>query len=193
MRPSRPTVPAPEFLPSFLPTPGDPALPDAGAAIRLATKGIEGTSERPRWPLHGTFRVPRASTAAEPEQVLRHIVLVVTSASSHAIQAHHAFRDEVLFPEDVRLAGEWVTGAFHVDLLRSFEFADPREDYFVVASIGDVVSEPVRCEASMPWLERSQRAVAPEPPEPADEDEGDGGDDDDGEEDDGSWMVDEPL
>lgn len=185
-----PPPPGPDPLPAFGRNAASPALPAGAIGLRLATPGIEGAGDQVRWPLHGSFRVPRASAGAEPEDVLRRIVLVVTTASSHDIQARHAFRDEVVFPEDVEVGGEFLTGGFHVDLLRTFAFTDVREDCFLTASIGDLVSDPIRCEAPMPWLAPAPGPAAPVEPEPPPEDPAD--DEGEGDED-TSWMVDEPL
>jgi len=116
-------------------------------------------------------------------------VLALTHAASHDIKARFAFREELVFPEDVKVEDGFVSGAFHVDLLQTFEFSSPSGPYFLSASIGELVSEVVACSAEMPWL-------TPAPEEGPDDDEYtqeieipleyDKADDDP------SWMVDDP-
>jgi hypothetical protein len=75
--------------------------------------------------------------------VLHRIVLSLRSPS-HGIRACFPFRDALLFPEDVEQHGGLVSGAFRLDLIRTFEL-EPPPGSFVAASIGAWVSEVVVC------------------------------------------------
>lgn len=143
-----------DALPHFRRRAQDPALPPGAVGVLVHTSGIEQVAGGPRWPLRGCFRVPRVE-GSEPQSVLLRVVLSVTDQSTHEIQARHAFRDELLFAEDVREEGPLVSGDFHVDLLKLFEFDVPHETYFVAASVGQEVSAIVRCTCQMPWVVRA--------------------------------------
>jgi hypothetical protein len=187
----RSQTPQLEGLPHFRQRPGDPVLPYGQAGIRIAAAGFDGPPGQRRWPLHGCFRVPRALAEAEPESILQRIVLTLRYASTHDIQARRAFPEELVFPEDVYPHGEMVGGSFHLDLLRTFEFIAPEDSYFIAASIAEYVSDVIVCPAKMPWL-----AAAPSEPAPEDTDtHGDeaGADEDREEDNDTSWMIDDPA
>lgn len=141
----------PDALPHFRHRPTDPTLPPGAVGVLVHSSGIEDAAGTPRWPLRGSFRVPRGD-ASEPQAILLRIVISITDLSSHEIQARPAFRDELLFPEDVREEGSLVAGDFHVDLLKLFDFDVPDETYFVGASIGEEVSSIIRCSCRMPWV-----------------------------------------
>ena len=189
-----------EPLPHFRRGAGDPTLPTGEVGVRIATPGLEGSPPEPenppghfRWRLDGAFRVPRAPagpSSAGPEMVLRRIVLAMTFGSTHDVQARHAFRDELVFPEDVRDLGDLVEGTFHVDLLRTFDFIAPIDTYFITASIGPYVSEVVRREAHLLWLVPHPTTGQAEPDEP---DEDDVAADEPEPEDHGNWEVDDPF
>lgn len=139
-----------EPLPHFRHRPSAPLLEPGAVGILIHTAGIEPHAGAPRWPLRGCFRVPSVDSD-EPQVVLQRVVIAITDRSTHNIQAERVFRDALLFREDVREEGQLVAGAFHVDLLKVFEFRVPRETYFVSASIGEEVSPIIRCACDMPW------------------------------------------
>jgi hypothetical protein len=187
----------PEPLPHFRRRASDPALPPGSVGVLVFTSGVDTSSGARSWPLRGCFRVPRADGGAEPQAALQRIVVSLTDLSAHEVRARHAFRDELLFTEDVQVEGALVSGDFHVDLLRLFELDVPNETYFVSASIGDDVSPIVRCSCHMPWL-------APPPDEPlaadtgsseaSSKDEDDKADAEEEEDDDDRrWMINDPL
>jgi hypothetical protein len=188
---------ATESLPHFRRRASDPVLPAGAIGLLVHTDGIDGASEAPRWPLRGSFRVPRSDGGGEPQSVLQRIVISLTDLSTHEVQARHAFRDELLFPEDVREEGSLISGDFHVDLLRLFEFrlGVTDETYFVAASIGEDVAPIVRCTCHMPWLAAPPDEFVEGDPGVGDDDDPAEGDEDEDEEDDDdtSWMVNEPL
>jgi hypothetical protein len=195
-KPAQPAEPLPDLLPRFGRTPedpDDPILPQGEVGIRIATAGLEGPPDRRRWPLRGAFRVPLAlaGEGASPEAVLQRIVLVLTCGSSHDVQARHAFRDELLFAEDVTAQDGIVEGAFHLDLLRTFAFVSDSDTYFILASVGGHLSPVVRCPVEMPWLTPTHEQIQ------AVADAGDGSDDD-GDDDPGAddgdkgWEIDDP-
>ncbi len=130
----------PDFLPHFRRIPADSVLPEGELGVRIVSRGVESSGEPSRWPLHGAFRVPSAFAGAVPESVLHRIV--VTLRSPYGIRSCFAFRDALLYPDDVQLHGEVVSGAFHLDVLRTFG-VEPSPGYFVAASIGIWVSEIV--------------------------------------------------
>jgi hypothetical protein len=126
--------------------------------------------------------------------VLLRIVVSLTDLSAHEVRARHAFRDELLFTEDVQVEGALVSGDFHVDLLRLFALDVPHETYFVSASIGDDVSPIVRCTCHMPWLAPPDEPWAADTGSSADSsDEKKKDDEAEEEDDDRSWMVNDPL
>lgn len=184
---------AAEALPHFRRLPGDPLVPTGQLGIAVATSGPRGSNaESVQWRLDGTFRVPRALAGpppAGPEAVLRQIVVVMTYGFTHEIQARHAFRDELVFPEDVHDAGDVIEGSFHLDLLRTFDFIAPVDTYFISISIGPHLSEVVSREAHLPWLTPSLE----DPSLETERDQEDPISDEPPEVDDGSWEVDDPL
>jgi len=184
---------APEALPHFAWVEDTPALPAGAVGIAIRVSEIAAFSEPPRWPLHGSFRVPRRLAAGSPSTVLSRLVVTLTYGSTHDIQARPAFRDELLFDEDVEPSGEFLLAAFNVDLLCLFQFIARHDTYFISASIGDYVSDIIACNVEVPWLAGAHSPA----PDPGEADEADDEDDapweEESEDGDTSWMIDDPL
>ncbi len=186
-----------EALPHFRAGAGEPELPRGELGIRVTTTGVEGsTPETARFRVDGVFRVPRAlvgPAVVGPETALRRIVIAMTCASSHDVQARHAFRDELVFADDVRAAGEAIEGSFHLDLLRTLDFVAAFDTYYLSASLGTYLSDVVPIEAHLPWLAPALDAGAGAVVEEAAPDDDDGADEEPAGPADNSWEVDDPF
>jgi hypothetical protein len=183
------------LLPSFSPDDAAVPLPPDVAGVALRAAAVEGERASARWPLHGSFRVPlTAAREAEPESVLRELVIAVQQASTHDIEARYALSEELLFPEDVSVSERFISGSFHLDLLRLFAFSAEVDRYFITAYLPDCAPVTIVCAAELPWL--AQPSHDEEDADDAEADiaglEPDASDASDEPDDDDSWMVDEP-
>ena len=175
-------------LPHFRSCPEDPEVPVGQVGIWITAGTPRRVGGRALWALHGRFCVPSAVAGSQPQRVLERIVVVLMQGSTHDVQARHAFRDELVFPEDVTLEGELVGGAFHLDLLRLFHLVAPYDTYFVVASVGEYLSDTLRREAHMPWLQApANQDVASERQGGVEDDEVNG--EEETEDEDAGWMI----
>ena len=109
------------------------------------------------------------------------------------MQARHAFRDELVFADDVRAAGEAIEGSFHLDLLRTLDFVAAFDTYYLSASLGTYLSDVVPIEAHLPWLAPALDAGAGAVVEEAAPDDDDGADEEPAGPADNSWEVDDPV
>ncbi|HET9958682.1 MAG TPA: hypothetical protein VFQ61_29515, partial [Polyangiaceae bacterium] len=90
-RPGHSPPAAPAELPCFGACTEHPKLDVGIVGLRIATAGVSGTREQPRWILHGVLRVARELAGPNPEELFARIVIVLRGASSERIQARHAF------------------------------------------------------------------------------------------------------
>lgn len=95
--------------------------------------------------LRGEFKLAyaEAGTSARDEQVLKHIVMVVTRGGNY--QTLVPFKDVVVFPEDVKRTENSVLGFFNLNLFDKIAFGGAGT-YFILCSLGKHTSNVVSVE-----------------------------------------------
>jgi hypothetical protein len=152
--------------------PGEPELRDDEVGVRIATPGFFQDARGQHWLLHGVFRVPAPPAGKPPQSAIRRIVVAVqlsqdTHPGNNNMQAHLAFLDERLEAHRVQKRGGFVSGSFHLDLLKLPPRFDPagyrswwKNEWgpcrpyraFISASIGAHVSKVITYQVTAPEL-----------------------------------------